>query len=64
MEACRVQRRRALRSGAFDNILPGSAQFQGGRGHLEALQCFGVDVVGRVSSVPGNLHVPGVNEEQ
>ena len=30
----------------FDNILPGSAPFQGGRGHLEALHCHGVDVVG------------------
>ena len=37
VEAWHVQRRRALRSGSFDNILPGSAQFQGGRGHLEAL---------------------------
>ena len=63
VEAWHVQRRRALRSGAFDNIPPGSAQFQGGRGHLEALQCHGVDVVGRVSSLPGNLYVV-VNEEQ
>ena len=46
VEAWHVQRRHALRSGAFDNILPGSAQFQGGRGHLEALHCHGVDVVG------------------
>ena len=63
VEAWHVQRRRALRSGAFDNIPPGSAQFQGGRGHLEALQCHGVDVVGRVSSLPGNLYVV-VNEGQ
>ena len=48
----------------FDNILPGRAQFQGGRGHLEALQCHGVDVVGRVSSLPGNLHVLRVNKGQ
>ena len=63
VEVWHVQRRHALRSGAFDNILPGSAQFQSGRGHLEALQCYGVDVVGRVSSLPGNLYVV-VNEEQ
>ena len=46
VEAWHVQRRHALRSGAFDNIPLDSAQFQGGRGHLEALQCYGVDVVG------------------
>ena len=52
VEAWPVQCRHALRSGAFDNvrshrfcILLGSAQFQSVRGHLEALQCCGVDVV-------------------
>ena len=53
VEPWHVQRRHALRSGAFDNvrshrlcILPASAQFQSGRGHLGALQFCGVDVVG------------------
>ena len=30
----------------FENVPPGSAQSEAGRGHLEALQCHGVDVVG------------------
>ena len=53
VEAWHVQCSHALRSGAFDNmkshrfcILPGSEQLQSVRGHLEALQCCGVDVVG------------------
>ena len=53
VEAWHVQRRHELQSGASDNmkyhrfcILTGSAQFQSVRGHLEALQCCGVDVVG------------------
>ena len=73
VEAWHVQRRHALRSGAFDNwrshhfcIPPGSARFQCGRGYVEAPPvlrrrcCWGQ----RVSSLPGNLYVLGVNEGQ
>ena len=73
VEAWHVQRRHALRSGAFDNwrshhfcIPPGSARFQCGRGYVEAPPvlrrrcCWGQ----RVSSLPGNLYVLRVNEGQ
>ena len=53
-------RPRALREAARLNRV----RITSAHGHLEALQCYGVDVVGRVSSLPGNLHVLGVNKGQ